>query len=76
MLMKKNVFILFTILLFLASCNNDSDNIMSKEKISIEFAHLDILKKNKYKVTQNIAEENLLLYLKNLLVLHHTSLFQ
>ena len=64
--MKKNVFILFTILLFLASCNNDSDNIMSKEKISIEFAHLDILKKNKYKVTQNIAEENLLLYLKNL----------
>lgn len=45
MLMKKNVFILFTILLFLASCNNDSDNIMSKEKNSIEFAHLDILKK-------------------------------
>lgn len=41
--MKKNVFILFTILLFLASCNNDNDNIMSKEKISIEFAHLDIL---------------------------------
>ena len=34
--MKKNVFILFTILLFLASCNNDSDKIMSKEKISIE----------------------------------------